>query len=223
MSKLAIALSASIFFAVAHAPAAAQAAPKAVVKPAAKPSGVSAKKPVGAVHNKDIAAQINKSRAGVAGVATGAAAGTVVASSAIDPLVAQVLTGVIRCELGQTVTVSANAKKAGHFNVTAGKTTFDMKPVATSTGAVRLQDKARGGVWLQLGNKSMLMNERLGQRVADDCVHPQQTKWMAEAATKPPAADLLGAVQGAQPSLPVLTATVAPAASVPAGSTSTQR
>jgi hypothetical protein len=32
--------------------------------------------------------------------------------------------------------------------------------VATSTGTVRLEDKQAGAVWLQIANKSMLMNQK---------------------------------------------------------------
>jgi hypothetical protein len=49
-----------------------------------------------------------------------------------------------------------------------------MFPVETTTGAIRLEDRKAGAVWLQLANKSMLMNQKLGQRLADACVSPEQ-------------------------------------------------
>jgi hypothetical protein len=45
----------------------------------------------------------------------------------------------------------------------------NMLPVPTNTGALRLEGKASGLVWLQLPTKSMLMNNKLGQRMADEC------------------------------------------------------
>ena len=60
-----------------------------------------------------------------------------------------------------------------------------MSPVVTSTGAIRLEDQKGGAVWLQIGNKSMLMNQRLGQRLADECMSPQQMI-VAEAIKKSP-------------------------------------
>ena len=51
---------------------------------------------------------------------------------------------------------------------------YRMSPVATSTGAVRLEDQKEGAVWIQIANKSMLMNQKLGQRLADECMSPQQ-------------------------------------------------
>jgi hypothetical protein len=55
------------------------------------------------------------------------------------------------------------------------KHTFAMSPVETTTGAVRLEDAQAGAMWLQLPNKSMLMNSKLGQRMADECQSDQQT------------------------------------------------
>ena len=49
-----------------------------------------------------------------------------------------------------------------------------MFPVVTTTGAIRLEDHKAGAVWLQLANKSMLMNHKLGKRLADACMSPEQ-------------------------------------------------
>lgn len=62
----------------------------------------------------------------------------------------------------------------GRFNLEGKGYKYRMTPVATSTGAVRLEDQAGGAVWLQIANKSMLMNQKAGQRLADDCMSPEQ-------------------------------------------------
>jgi hypothetical protein len=49
-------------------------------------------------------------------------------------------------------------------------------PEETDTGAVRLEDKKSGVVWIQIPAKSMLMNAKIGQRVADGCVMAEQKK-----------------------------------------------
>jgi hypothetical protein len=49
-----------------------------------------------------------------------------------------------------------------------------MVPVLSKTGAIRLEDEAAGVVWLQLANKSMLMSQKLGKRLADACVNAEQ-------------------------------------------------
>ena len=50
----------------------------------------------------------------------------------------------------------------------------------------------RGAMWLQLGNKSMLMSQKLGQRLADDCMNPAQHA-VNEALKKEPGTNLLDA------------------------------
>jgi hypothetical protein len=48
-------------------------------------------------------------------------------------------------------------------------------PVASLTGAIRLEDAQQGAVWIQLANKSMLMSSKLGRRLADECQSPAQS------------------------------------------------
>ena len=84
------------------------------------------------------------------------------------------LVGQSRCEFDQSVNVAPVPDKKGHFHVEFKGKTFDMVPEATTTGAVRLEDKKNGMMWLQIANKSMLMNSKIGQRMVDNCVHPSQ-------------------------------------------------
>jgi hypothetical protein len=65
-----------------------------------------------------------------------------------------------------------------------------MFPVETSTGAIRLEDRKAGAVWLQLANKSMLMNQKLGQRLADTCMSPDQVA-VADKMNSSPATSVL--------------------------------
>jgi len=68
---------------------------------------------------------------------------------------------------------------------------FRMVPVITVTGAIRLEDRQAGAVWLQLPNKSMLMNQKIGQRMADGCMSQSQLV-VAQAMKDAPPPDLLG-------------------------------
>ncbi len=83
----------------------------------------------------------------------------------------RVQVGTSRCELAVVVTVRADAHTAGRFVLDAGHKRYSLDPVVTSTGAVRLEDMTSGAVWIQLANKSMLMNQKLGQRIADECMN----------------------------------------------------
>lgn len=86
----------------------------------------------------------------------------------------RVLVGAQHCEFDQTVDVESAPEKAGYFRIAFKGKKYLLAPEPTTTGAVRLEDKKAGVVWLQIANKSMMMNSRIGQRMVDECVHPTQ-------------------------------------------------
>ena len=92
----------------------------------------------------------------------------------------RVHTGRIQCELGADITVTPDEKNPGFFNVSAGKQRYYMHPVESRTGAIRLEDGRAEAMMLQLGNKSMVLNQKLGQRVADDCQTAEQKQFAAQ-------------------------------------------
>ncbi len=104
----------------------------------------------------------------------------------------KVVLGKVLCELGAQVVISAHPVHAGHFVLELGRQKFNMLPVLTSTGAVRLEDPVSGAVWLQLANKSMLMNQKLGRRLADACMNADQVQ-VAAAMERNPMPGLLDA------------------------------
>ena len=118
------------------------------------------------------------SRTEIRSTANQMAAGISAAEAALNPIelaiAEQVHTGVLRCELGASVTLANDPKSPGYFNVHGRNFRYRMIPVVTSTGAIRLEDRKAGAVWLQLSNKSMLMNQKVGQRMADECMSPAQ-------------------------------------------------
>ncbi|MES2509300.1 MAG: hypothetical protein V4625_05185 [Pseudomonadota bacterium] len=107
-------------------------------------------------------------------------------------LAKRVYVGVIPCELGASVTITPNEKRPGFFLVQTKGARFSMHPVEARTGAVRLEDPRRGALWIQLGNKSMLMSQKLGTRLADECMSPAQMT-MADDLKKNPVPGLLDA------------------------------
>ena len=96
-----------------------------------------------------------------------------------------VYTGVIPCDLGADVTIAADPQNAGFFYVKAGNKNYHMRPVISRTGATRLEDSEAGAMWLQLGNKSMLLDQKLGRRIADGCAAPAQVEFAAQMQQKP--------------------------------------
>lgn len=85
------------------------------------------------------------------------------------------------CEFKESVQIDKHPKAAGYINVAWKKQLFTMKPVLSSTGALRLEDVTGRTLMIQIANKSMLLDTRIGQRLLDDCVHPEQEKLIAAA------------------------------------------
>ncbi|MGK2952376.1 MAG: hypothetical protein ACSLEZ_08335 [Thiobacillus sp.] len=86
----------------------------------------------------------------------------------------RVLTGQIPCEFGQSIRITPIDGKPGYFEIVFKRTTYTLVPQETSTGAVRLEDRKAGVVWLQIPAKSMLLNSRIGKRMVDNCLHSEQ-------------------------------------------------
>lgn len=118
--------------------------------------------------------------------------------------------GDIPCELGATVHITPH-KREGFFIVRTGVQRFRMHPVESKTGAIRLEDPVAQAMWLQLGNKSMLMSQKLGRRLADECMSPAQAA-VAEALKTNPMPSLLEPLPAARAE----GAASAPAAALPA-------
>lgn len=136
------------------------------------------------------------SRVDAKSTATQMATGIQAADAALTPgemaVAERVYHGKLPCDEGASVTLTPDAKTPGYFDVQSKNAKYRMFPVETTTGAIRLEDKKAGVVWLQLGNKSMLMNQKLGQRLADGCMSPAQSAVEA-ALQKSPAASVLDA------------------------------
>lgn len=167
--------------AVAQTPAKPAPAAKASAKAAAKPS---------------------PSRTEIRSTASQLAAGIEAAEAALTPaelaIAQRVHVGRLPCELGAFVQITPDAKAPGYFDVQVGKVRYRMFPVESRTGAIRLEDSKSEALWLQLANKSMLINRKLGQRMADACMSPEQTA-VAAAMEKSPPPSILDAPRAAAP------------------------
>jgi hypothetical protein len=137
---------------------------------------------------------VSASRAELHSATSQVAAGIRAADAALTPgelaIAEQVHTGSMPCELGATVVIEADGKAPGYFSLRGKGFSYRVHPVETSTGAIRLEDQHAGAVWLQLSNKSMLMDQKAGKRLADECATPAQVA-VAEALRKNPAPNLL--------------------------------
>lgn len=172
--------------ALALAPAAAMAQTStSTAKPAATPATKSGAKPTSNAPKKPLARSAVKAVEEMTPIEEDSD----VNLSDADLAVAQrVHTGAIACELGASVDITP-AKRAGFFVIqlkNARNTRYFMHPVESRTGAIRLEDPKRGAMWLQLGNKSMLMSQKLGVRLADECKSHDQVAVAEEMKRNPP-------------------------------------
>jgi hypothetical protein len=167
-------------------------------------------KPVAASKKEAVAKKkppVSANRTNLKTTAKNVAAGIEAAEAAMTPaelaIAERVHVGSMPCELGASVNLTLDDKAPGYFNMQGKNFKYRMFPVATTTGAIRLEDQKAGAVWLQLANKSMLMNQKLGIRLADECMSPTQVA-MAEVLKRNPPPSVLDAPKPAV--LPVLPA-----------------
>lgn len=158
-------------------------------KPAASKTAA-AKADKAAVKKKAKKPAVSASHRNLKSTAVNVAAGIQAAEAAMTPaelaIAERVQVGKMPCELGASVTLTADAKNPGYFDMQGKNFSYRMFPVATSTGAIRLEDQKAGAVWLQLANKSMLMNQKLGIRLADECASPAQLEVAQNLKLNPP-------------------------------------
>ena len=173
-----------------------QAQDKTAAKPAAKAAAAkttAAKKAPAKKAPAKRASTAKKGAAVAAGAGAAAAAASIPAQQTLTPaelaIAEQVYQGRISCELGASINIAKDSVNPGYFFVEGKGFKYHMAPVATSTGTIRLEDQHAGAMWLQVANKSMLINRKLGQRLADECMSPEQNQ-VAEAIKKTPPAAL---------------------------------
>ncbi|MEF7613282.1 hypothetical protein V4F39_05110 [Aquincola sp. MAHUQ-54] len=94
------------------------------------------------------------------------------------------------CEFDQTLSVAVNPKHPGYVDVDFKKQVYVMKPVMSSTGALRLEDVKGRALMIQIANKSMLMDVKAGQRMVDECLHERQRAARLAMQSAPPVSSL---------------------------------
>ncbi len=65
---------------------------------------------------------------------------------------------------------------------------WNLRRIQSRSGAMRLEDGTARMVWIQLPNKSMLLDQRQGKRLLDECQHDVQVQTAAQMKNNPPPA-----------------------------------
>lgn len=94
--------------------------------------------------------------------------------------------GKYECEFKQALDIEQSTKHVAYAEVKLGKSIWLMKPVLSSTGAVRLEDVKGETLMVQIASKSMVLNIKSAQRIVDDCVSERQRE-LVEASKASPA------------------------------------
>jgi|GEM_PF-583030 len=126
-----------------------------------------------------------------------------------------VYVGHYECEFDQAIDIKHHEAQLGYVDVQFGKAGYLMKPVLSSTGAIRLEDMRGETLMVQIGSKSMLLNTKTGRRLVDECVSPKQRE-AVEAAKQAEAAKTAAVAAEQQAQAASAAASAASAAAVTA-------
>jgi hypothetical protein len=129
------------------------------------------------------AAKTSKTTKAAAAGAAGAAAVAALPTANAEQMTAYNAAhlGSYDCEFGQKIMVEKSSTD-GYVNLKYKNDQWTMKPELSSTGALNMNDVKGKMRYLQIANKSMLMDTSAGRRVVDGCQHDKQKAF--EAANK---------------------------------------
>ena len=101
-------------------------------------------------------------------------------------LAKQFYSGFLSCELGKFVILTPDERTPGFFVLSHKGQQYRVSPVESRTGTLRMEDNRGHAVWIQLPHKSMLMDQKAGVRLADECKSPEQEVVAKSYKTNPP-------------------------------------
>ena len=110
-----------------------------------------------------------------------------VAPVAVQQAVGEVWEGTYQCEHAEKVLLRPDVV-ADQVNLQWKGQHWKMRRIDSRSGAMRLEDASARMVWIQLANKSMLLDQRQGRRLLDECQHDVQVQTAAQMKTNPPPA-----------------------------------
>ncbi len=99
----------------------------------------------------------------------------------------EVWAGAYQCELSEKVQLRPG-QAADQVELQWKGQRWQLRRTDSRSGAMRLEDATAHVVWIQLANKSMLLDQRQGKRLLDECQHEVQVQTAAQMKTNPPPA-----------------------------------
>jgi len=87
---------------------------------------------------------------------------------------AQVLYGEYACDGDRSLRVTESSHHTGYVEVITGHGRWTMKPVQSTSGALRLEDVRQVTLLVQISTKSMLLDTESGRRLLDNCISAPQ-------------------------------------------------
>lgn len=89
------------------------------------------------------------------------------------------------CELGNKITIYANANDDAHIALRWKKRLHRLTRVGTTTGANRFENKLYGLIWIGIPAKGMLLDSKQNRQLANECRNAEQMKPVSTAANEP--------------------------------------
>ncbi len=80
------------------------------------------------------------------------------------------------CDHGQKITLYRNPGDDKFIAMRWQKHIMRMRRIATSTGADRFENRRHGMLWIGIPAKSMLLDSKKGQQLANECRDAEQTQ-----------------------------------------------
>jgi len=99
----------------------------------------------------------------------------------------EVWTGAYVCEHAEKLQLRPDAVP-DHLDLQWKGQHWSLRQVDSKSGAMRFEDADARVVWIQLANKSMLLDQRQGRRLLDECQHDVQVQTAAQMKHNPPPA-----------------------------------
>jgi hypothetical protein len=81
----------------------------------------------------------------------------------------QLASGVYRCELGRRVEIQRDVRNANLIGLNWKGTDFQLQRYDSASGLPRYEDRQHGLLWIDLPQKSVLIDVNSGQQLANEC------------------------------------------------------